>query len=385
MLHNVLFVTTKSELGGGETHLVTLVDNLDRDLFFPRAVCPSKGPLSEELERRGTEVDIIDLGNARSLWGAITWVPIGSLRALLRTVKQKDIDLIHAQHHEALYFSGPVARLAGIPSVYTCNASLFPPRGVMGSFRRFLTDSVIAASEFSKAGLMAAQGIRPDKISVVHNAPDARFFSKKVDSAGIRQEFELGESEIVIGVPANLTGTKGHVYFLQALRRVIEHVPQVRALCVGGDFEGNGPGLQELTEQLGLSKNVTFTGFRSDILEIYDSLDLVVLPSTLENFPLALVEAMARRKPVVATSVGGIPELIEDGKNGLLVPPRDSERLAEAILRVITDADLRETLARTGWEYVRRHFDSRSMAAKNEEVYLKLLGKRRSKAAVSRP
>jgi glycosyltransferase involved in cell wall biosynthesis len=215
----------------------------------------------------------------------------------------------------------------------------------------------VAVSEDTRRALLE-QGYRSDLVEVVHNGvavPAAR---------GARHRWESA----VVGEVARLCAVKGQRELIEALA----HVPDARVVLVGSDLERGGAYERELerhAERLGVRDRVIFAGRRSDAVDVIGALDVLALPSWTEGLPLVVLEAMARRRAVVATPVGGTPELVVDGETGLLVPPRDPHALADALRRLLADADLRRRLGDAGYARVRDHFSADTMTRRILAIY----------------
>jgi glycosyltransferase involved in cell wall biosynthesis len=224
------------------------------------------------------------------------------------------------------------------------------------------------------------------KLYVVYNGIDLGEFVPIDSTDGqIRSESGISDNALVLGVIGRITPNKGQDVFLQALAKVKEVVPNVYGLIVG-DVMPDADGvvragsymadLRRLASELGLCDRVQFLGAMEQVSKIYSCLDVLVVPSRREPFGRVLLEALAMKKPVVATNVGGIPEVIEDGVTGLLVSEDDPDALAEAIVRLITDSDLYNRIAVNGKRFVEKFFSIESHAAAIERIYLEELARR---------
>jgi glycosyltransferase involved in cell wall biosynthesis len=204
---------------------------------------------------------------------------------------------------------------------------------------------------------------------VVHNGIDVAPFRSAVDKTRVRERMGLKPDVWVAGVVGRLDERKGHRYFLEAVQSLASREPRLFGVIVGEGREKEVLAAQLRT--LGLEERVRLVGYWPDLAEALACLDVFVLPSLMEGHPLAVLEAMAASKPVVATSVGGNPEAVEDGVTGLLVPPRDPGALAEAIGALIRDPERAADMGRAGRRSLDRRFSLEAAVRANEEVYLR--------------
>lgn len=231
-------------------------------------------------------------------------------------------------------------------------------------------DKLIAVSR-EIADEMKKKGITSTKILVIDNGIDLQKFSNLEKSNDLRKSFRLNGNDKIVGTIGSLTEEKGHMYLLKAARQVMDKCPECRFLIVGDG--GQRQFLEEKTAHLGLTEKVLFAGSRKDVPEILSMLDAFVLPSLKEGLPMALLEAMASRVPVIATSVGAIPKVLENGVSGILIQPKDSQAIASAIMQVVNDKQGSFEMAQKGFEQVRDHFSSKTMSEKYLTVYEELL------------
>jgi len=265
------------------------------------------------------------------------------------------------------------AKLVGIP-VITHTRNILGKRAFQRMFLRGA--DVLIANSRAVADSYARYVSKGQRVESIHNAVDTKYLYL-AESCDSRSRFKINSSEFVIGQIARIHPSKGQDVFIRALAQVVETHPNVRALIVGDTVIDNSDWfldeLKQLVKELDLVDKIIFTGFVEDIVEIYRSLDLVVLPSKSEGFGRTIAEAMAMSKPVVATKVGGLPELILDGETGILIPPEDSNAFAEAILRVIENRQLASELGINGRRRVEDYFSIENNVRETEQVYMSLL------------
>jgi glycosyltransferase involved in cell wall biosynthesis len=317
---------------------------------------PDRGPFTERVEAAGIPVRVARVGRAAGLWRALP---------LARLLRELQVDLLHTHGAFALNAVGRLAgRLARVPVVSHLHIENHFRDGAAGRLQRALDNAtarlcarIVAVSEETRRALLA-QGYPPGLVVVIHNGV-------AVPAApGTRQR----SSPPRVGEIARLCDVKGQRELIQALRLL----PDVHAVLVGDDLETGGAYRQLLereAREAGVAERVELAGYREDVDTLLDELDAVVLPSWVEGMPLVLLEAMAHARPVVATSVGGTPEVVVDGETGLLVPPRDPQALAAAIRRLVDGPELARRLGEAGYERVRERFSVEAMTGRVLALY----------------
>ena len=285
------------------------------------------------------------------------------MMAQLRTlVREHRIDIVHAHGYKADVYAYLALRRAGVPLVSTCHNWLTTDLkvrayGVLDRMvlRRFAAVAVVSVA--LRTTLLQA-GFSPGKLHLIPNGIDVTPFRQAVALAQTAAHRNAGPR---IGLIGRLSPEKGIDLFLQAAAEVHRQYPDAQFVVAGDGPER--PALEALAAQLGLSPHVHFLG-RSDAMpELLASLDLVVSASRFEGLPMIILEAMAGARPIVATSVGEIPTVLDGGKAGLLVPPEDSRALADAILTLLGDPALRLTYAEQAAHRVATHFSADRMTA----------------------
>lgn len=360
----LLLVVDSLEVGGAERQVVDLAVALRRKGYEVVVACSVAGDLSGVLREAGIPVrPLLRRLVKRSLSPAYA----RRLRGLLRGER---FDLAHAH----IYASAAAAALAtpgtGVPLVITehTEATWQTWRARWVSrwvYRR--VERIIAVSTPIRRRLVERDGVHPDLITIVPNAvvatPEARPEEPTAGPSG----------RPLVGVVARLQPEKGVATFLKAAARTAPRFPEAHFIVAG-----DGPLRQELValaEDLGLRDRVRFLGFRSDASALMASLDVLVVPSLTEGSPLVTLEAMAAGVPVVASAVGGIPDQIRDGKEGLLVPPGDTGAMAEAIAALLRDPARARSLGEAGRRRATSVFSHAVMVRRIEDVYREVLGR----------
>ncbi len=300
------------------------------------------------------------------------------LPAILRlawAMKRKKCLLVHFHDAHSAAVGSVAASLAKVPFRIITRRVDFPLKKNYFSRRKYMknVDAIIAISEGVKKVLVEG-GVDPENVEVISSGID--FSSFEEDSSALtskdylRREFSFAVDDYLVGIVAHLADHKGHQYLIQATKILKQQAPKIKTIIVG-----EGPLSMELDRQakeLDVEDIIFFLGFRKDIPKILSSLDLFVLSSHLEGMGSSILDAMASRLPVVATKVGGIPEVVINGETGLLVPPRNPSALARAILMLYSDKTLASRLGQKGYELVHRKFSAEAMADKVVRLYEKI-------------
>lgn len=366
---NVLLIIPALGFGGAETQLVTLAENLDRSRYATTVCClRHHAPVAEMLARQGVEVV--------NLHWRTRYLPLGLYR-LVRLMRNHEADIVHTHLFDAGLWGRIAAKLAGVPIVINTEhgLNLWKKRYHIWFERiadRF-TDRRIAVSEDIRRSRIRREGLNPEKIVIIHNFIDLAFFDPNTveDATSIRKDLGLDDSEQLVGTVARLSHVKGVAYFLRAAEMISQTCPGVRFIIVG-----DGPlrdDLEHLAAQLGLRERVVFAGTRSDVRELLAAMDVFVLASIREGIPVSLLEAMAMKRAVVATAVGGTPEVVQNDRSGILVPSQDARALAEAVVSLLKDSRRRTALGEAGRERVREAFSADACVGQLERLYEEVL------------
>jgi glycosyltransferase involved in cell wall biosynthesis len=342
---------------GAESMLVALADALSRQgrdctvAVFRDSRDPHT-EVAEEARRRGLAVEMVPCDGR--------WDP-ASMRRIRQLLGQSKADVLHSHGYKADLYGYAAARPGGAALISTCHnwPSQRPLMRAYAALDRFVLrrfDRVAAVSD-SVADILRRSAIEPEKIATISNGVDLRRFRYALPN--LRRELACGRDPLV-GFVGRLVPGKGGEILLAAARRVIAEHPEARFVFVGdGPLRG---AWQALARSLAIEDRVVFTGSRTDMPEIYASLDLVVLPSLKEGMPMCLLEALAAAKPVIATAVGAIPRIILPGVTGLLVEPGDEGGLAAAILRLLRDPELSAHCSLNGRRRATERFSCDAMA-----------------------
>lgn len=232
------------------------------------------------------------------------------------------------------------------------------------------TDKIITVAEIIKKDITENAYINPSKVVTIHSSIMIERFNDGINTSQIREELNISSDTLLVGMIGRIRDHKDYPNFLKACKIVRERIPSVKFLIAGeGPLEKK---VKNLAKELGIAKDIFFLGEWEDIPEVLAGLDIFVLSSSVEGSPAVIKEAMVMGKPVVSTSVGGIPEIIEDGVDGILVLPSSPLALADGIILVLKDKELSEKLGRNAKKTILEKFTPSVLASKTKEVYLEV-------------
>jgi len=288
---------------------------------------------------------------------------IAAALGLRRAMRAQRVDVVHTHSSVDSWVGGLAARSLGLPLVRSRHVSIPIPRRRALVYR--LADRIVTSGD-TVAGVVAAAGVPRERIVAIGPGVDTRRFHPGISGTAVRAE--LGLTGPVVGLVANIRGSKGHRYFLEAARDVLRVRPDARFLIVG-----DGIGFDDVrrrVKDLALDDGVIMTGFRRDVPEVMAALDVLVLPSIRsEAMSQVVPQALAIGTPVIGTTVGGTPELVRDGHNGRLVPPADAPALARAIVELLDDPARARAMAQRGQAEVLAQHSLEAAMARTVDVY----------------
>ncbi len=353
MQRRILFVNNVGQIGGAEQSLLTLLGGLDQQQWQIRLVCPPASALGQRAQRLGITtipLPLVDSAQRAPLrYLCVLWQFVQLARAWRP-------HLIHCNGVRSVLYGVPTGKILRIPTIVHIRDIELPPSPITKTLIK-LADRQIAISHAVKATL---QHLKVEQSCVVvYNgvnigqfqpiAPEAR--------AQFRARYGIPPDGLAIGIIGRILPRKGHEIFLNAAARLREH-PQLYWLIIGEEWIHSAGFQQELitlANRLMITKRVHFTGWQDNIPAVLSALDIVTMPSKEpESFGRVVIEAMAAKRPVVASRIGGISEIIRDGHTGLLVPPGDAVALAKQIERLVSDATLYNTIVMQAWDAVQQ-------------------------------
>jgi len=390
----ILYISLDTRSYGPGQCMLQLIQGLLRKGYHCVVAMPRPGPLSERLETLNVPVVYVPikpwptrayaLSDLKRILYNLYHIPhlLRAVIALIGVIRQHRVNLVHTQ--TAVVLDGALAAaFANVPHVWHIHEFI-----ESGRFWRFLLGAKIARSlinRFSHRMIACSEAVSKPflntthdtgKIMVVYNAVDLDLYNHNdSDVSALRQKLGIPAAAKVVGMISSATPIKRHEDFLKAAVIVWQSVPDSFFLIVGDDWDASeyGQSIKGLSQRLGLAERILWSGFCGRIHEILKAIDLLVLPSEEESLGRVLIEAMAARKPVVATTVGGIPEIVIDRVTGFLVSPRSPADLAQAIIRILRDPQLAEAMGQAGRQRVEKYFSADQYVENIEKVYLELL------------
>ena len=384
----IVFFDHTSLMSGGEIALLNLVTTLDKEKYEPLVVLCAEGPLADILRKTGLETHIFPLSSSvlqtrKDSLGISSIMQLKKCFALLNYTRNlSDLlrslraDLVHTNSLKSDVIGAVAGRLAGVPVIWHVRdriASDYLPSSVATTFRwlcTFLPSHVITISNATRETLPKAKPLaasQTERITIVHDGVNKHAFS----AVECRQW--KSQDAVRVGIVGRISPWKGQHVFIKAAALVNKHFPNAVFQIIGGalfDEDSYLSELHELVRVASLSDSVQFLGFRTDMLEVFQNLDIVVHASTIgEPFGQVIVEGMAAGKPVIATNGGGVPEIIEDGESGLLVPANDESALADALLSLLNEPERARSIGSNGKVRARDLFSVERTARNVEKVY----------------
>lgn len=366
---HILEVVGNAVVGGMERHVQLLTQRLLQQGFRITALCPFESGFTQALRRSHCSVHITMLEEE------LEW---RSLMLATEIIRRQQVHLIHCHLFNAALLGAVAGALAGIPVVLTEHGMNISPE-LLALVRLTGSHLVTVCTAANVMGL--ALGLPEEQISLIPNGVDTEYYRPEADGQALRERLHIAPDTPLVGMVARLSREKGPDLFLQAASMVAAARPDVHFCLVG-----EGPLRSDLArtiEGLGLAGRIHLTGLLADMRPVYPALDVVCLASRQEGQPLTLLEAMACGRPVVATSVGGTPELVQMGETGWLVARGDMRAMAERILWLLENPARAAEMGRLGRRRVVESFDVRAQATAVARLFRRLIEGRRPQAVTT--
>lgn len=388
----IMFLSSCVRGGGAGWSLYYLLKNLDRSRIEPLVVVPAKGIFEERLEKLGicviempqiterTNRQLFRSNNRLTVAASTVMNSISSLSCIpriARLIKREHVEVVHCNNMLVKTIGAVAAQVAGVPAVLHAR-NLHESRGkqfLYGNLAKLTSVRLIISN--SEATAAPYQQYAPNKITVVWNGVDLEEYGHDVvREVSFRRELGLDERTTLVGFTGNLIPRKGLETLLRAAASVLARRPSAYFVAIGrvpiGNPVDHKAEYEALAKQLGIADRFHFAGFRDDVRSAVRDFDVLVAPSFQEPFGRSIIEAMALGTPVVASRVGGIPEILTHDHNGLLVEPGDVNGLADALERLISSPDLRGDMSRAAQRTVRDKFDVVQLTRMIEDLLMEV-------------
>ncbi len=356
-------------VGGVEARLLALLPKL-ADKYDIRVCCiRARGALAGDFERAGIPVTVKYFRSRLH--------PL-SLYKLAAYMREEQIDIVHTHMYRPNISGVVAARLARVPVIISQvhNVDHWDSRRqiFMDSLLSGWRDRVIVVSNAVKKNYIEKTRIAPQKCEVIYNGVDTEKYKSPNKAITLKEKWGISPNDKVVGIIARLVPQKDHLTFIHAAEKVYRSIPNVAFLIIGGEKGGCGVTAQLKTQvaEMGLDKQVIFTGVQKNIADILSIMDVSALSSIKEGFSNVILESMAAGVPMVATNVGGNREAIVDGETGFVVPQQSPQELAEAILKILQNDTLAASMRDTSLKRIKL-FSLDTMFQKTDELYQTLL------------
>jgi glycosyltransferase involved in cell wall biosynthesis len=363
---------TGTQSGGAERALASITQHLPADRFRCSVATFSADPNLNLAEMFSCSVHVLPLRRTYD-WNAIQMAR--RLRQLIRTER---VTIVHSFFETADLWGGTVAKLSGCPLLVSSRRDMgilrLPKHDIAYRLIRPWMDLVVTVSEEVRSFVIDRDGMDPGKVVTLYNGVDMSLFGGPRNSSALRFQLGLQGASHIISTVGHIRRVKGLDVFIRAADKVRREFPGAAFLIVGDCLEeDHRQELQQLTRNLGLAENVRFLGGHPNVRPFLDLSDVFCLLSRSEGFSMALIEAMARSLPCVATRVGGNAEAIEEGRSGFVVENEDVDAAADRILHLLRDPEQARQMGAAGREIVERRFTVEAMIAQLVGIYDRLL------------
>lgn len=364
---HVLYISAFSQWGGSTISLLRRIKKLDHEIFRVTVVVPEDGPMVERYRAAGARVIIVPfvvLFRFSSFLQILTYLFnfVPSVFRLYFLIKKLKVDIVHSNDSIVLV-GGMAGCLAGANCVTHMRDDLKEPKWVIrlrNLVINWFSDRVLAVSEAVLDNFVAFGGDR-SKSRVLYNGVDINVFRPQPTDNGRRKELSIPEGAKVVTHIGRIDPNKGQHIVAYAAADVIKSIPYAHFLLVGDvnatKFNSYRKQLMRILKEKGLLERVVLAGRQDNIHEIINLSDVIVLPSAYEAHPAAICEASSCGKPVVASRVGGLSEMVKDGETGYLIPPQDVEALADSLIRILSDEVSATNMGMAGRRYMLERFD----------------------------
>ena len=350
--------------GGQEMRILREMRTLDRKTFLPLLACQPDSGIAGKAKEQGADVDFVRIR------GNIDPLAVFRFRRIFRL---RNVDIVHTHSNADSWNASLAARfLRRRPWVVRT-------RHLSASFHNrliysFMADRVVTTGEYTRTYMIREKGIDPERVVAIPSGIDLNRFDPGATRENLRGELGLGKDTPVFGSASIFRRKKGYDFLLEATPRILSAHPSAKLLLVGGGPQEEN--LRRRIEELKIEEAVILSGFREDMPRVLNTMDIFVFPTLEEAFPNAVMEALAMKRAVVASRVGGVPDIIRDGETGFLVEPGDPAAIAEKVSFLFRNRSLRTKIGEAGRRFVEANCSHNIMVRRVEGVYRNLMENR---------
>jgi glycosyltransferase involved in cell wall biosynthesis len=354
----IMEILSGAGVNGAIVHCKLLTEQLLALGHEVTLVCRPRAWIARQLADSSAEIIESDLHR---------W-PTDELKRIAAIVRERRIDVVHTHMSRANFFGVLLRWAIDVPVVATAHAHNIQPHWMFNDF-------VIANSEATQRFHRRINFVRRKRIDTIHCFIDTERFGppQQATRQSVRRELSVAPDAFLGGIIGSVIERKGHLHLVRAMPRILEQTPQFELLIVGGGKRPYREKVEREAQRLGVARHIHWTGSRDDVPRLMQGIDLCVCAALEEPLGLTALEAMAAARPVVATRVGGLNEIVVDGETGLLVPPADPLALAEAIASLANDTALAERLAIGGARRIESHFSPRRQTLRHAELFQQIV------------
>jgi len=381
-ISKILYLNPTSKMSGAEFSLLALLEKIDQRRFRPILLLPEEGPFSEKARTCGIETLILPSMIRFEEGYHVDRIPkiVRSLFQIRKIIRSKGIRLVHSNTPRTAYLGGMAARISSVPALTHVRDIHFSPfsRPLKAKLLSYLSDVIVTVSSATKDSIVEVTPSLKSKIRVVYNGVNIERLDR-LPRKNIRQELGIEDDVPVIGSVGLLHPVKGHDVLIRAASLLKRSFPSLRVLIVGEAWfsrdESYRKKLERLAKDQNLENSVILTGFRDDVFDLMRAMDVLVHPAVYPDpLPRTLLEGCALRKAIVATNVGGVPEIVDHDLSGLLIEPSDPEIMASAIGSLLRDKKKAAWLASEARRKAERFFSIEQHVENIMAIYEGMLG-----------
>lgn len=366
----ILFVHPSLDYGGAEDQRLTILRHINREKY-DITICSlgGIGDIGKKIENVGFKVHCLNMPS--NPYNILTTF------SLFRYLLKNRYDIVQTSLFNANFHGRIAAKLAGIPHIiseehsehYQYNTVKFLPYIWSDKILSMFTDRIICCSKAVMDSILEMEGLSKDKLQAILSVVNFSKLKITIDKKEMRHRLGLNNSDIVLGNVATISPRKGHDVLIKAFKLIRESLPGAKLVIAGREDAQTKEGLLKLIKEFNLSKDIIFLGKQENLADIFNIMDIFILSSFIEGIPLAVIEAMYMNIPVIATDVGGLREIIEDGKTGMIVPSNNPQAIVNSAIDLLSNRNKTAHIVRNAKELALNRFIPQRYISEIEKCY----------------